>query len=234
VLKKHSGCIKTEALLPDVVPDERKNLLKRYTHQERLDFLEAVMGATVIVPEGEFDADWIRWLKSLAESNLSPNPVRVTAAFTVLRTKRGQFKSSIKELRRLNVDVVALADGDDEGAIHAGEAVDAGARLVLRWPDGWEVEDVAASVLEPALDNLQRIGPPFDAVDSRSALRSILLNHKRDALMRMQVMDAAFEVDACAERAARLVTDLSALASGQKPAVYAWRHEGGVEILQSL
>jgi hypothetical protein len=234
VLKKQAAHVRSEFLLPAVVTDERKNLLKRYTHQERLDFLEAVMGATVLVPEGESDAEWIRWLRSLGAASVAGGTAESWTSLTVLRTKSGQFKGSIEELRRLNADVVALTDGDDEGVRHAQEAVAAGARLVFRWPDGWESEDVVASVLEPALDRLRALGPPCDAIDTRAALRGVLLSHKRDAHMRMQIMDTAFEVDACSDRAARLVGDLASLGHGKPPAGHSWRRSDGVEILEAF
>lgn len=231
VLKRQKACIKSERLLPSVVTDERKNLLKRYTHQERLDFLEAVMGATVIVPEGEFDAEWLRWMKGLAAASPDSNAAASWTSLTVLRTKNGQFKSSIEELRRLNADVVALTDGDPSGVGHAREAVAAGARLILRWPDGWESEDVVAYVLEPALDKLRALGSPFGALNTRSELRAILLSHKRDAHVRQQIMDAAFEVEACSERAALLVCDLASLANSERPTGHSWHTKDGIEVL---
>jgi putative ATP-dependent endonuclease of the OLD family len=231
VLKRQSFSIRSERLLPDTATAERKNLLKRYTHQERLDFLEAVMGATVIVPEGEYDAEWLRWMKSLASVAPSVSSTSGLGTISVLRTKYGQFKTSIQELRRLNVDVVALTDGDAAGLEHALEAVIAGARLILRWPDGWECEDVVARILEPALETLRTLGSPFDTAQTCSAVRAILLSHKRDAQIRQQAMDAAFEVEACAERAASIVGDLVSFAHGERPTSLSWQTSNGIEVL---
>ena len=234
IIKRNASNVRSERLLPRTLEPVRKNLLKRYTYQERLDFLEAVMGATVLVPEGEVDADWLRWLMAVAAAHAATRDELSPHGLSTLRTKAGQFRASIEELSRLNASIVAVTDGDRSGVAHAAEAVAAGARVVLRWPDGFEIEHIAAAILESAIDALREAVPQCAGVLGRTELVDFLLRHKNDALLREHVMEVAFDVPQCQAHAAMLMGDLVELSSGATPLHFNWRTDGAVRVLDAL
>lgn len=234
IIKRTASDVRSERLLPRTLEPARKNLLKRYTYQERLDFLEAVMGSTVLVPEGEVDADWLRWLMAVAAARADTRHEIAPPALSTLRTKAGQLRASVEELRRLNASIVAVTDGDPSGVAHAAEAVAAGAGVVLRWPDGFEIEHIIAAILESAVAALREAVPQCSGVLGRTALVDLLLRHKNDALLREHMMEVAFDVPECQEHAAQLMEDLVALSAGGAPSHFNWRTDGAIRVLDAL
>ena len=215
VLRNAQNSLTAQPLLP-TSNNETKNLIKRYSHQEKLDFLSAVMASVVLVPEGESEADWLRWLIGLAD--LMPEqkdaPRLQMKVFTVLRTKSGRITDSIHELRRLGAEVFTINDGDKAGIELSRLAVAAGVKCALRWPADHEIEHIASGIIEPALSQLSK-ERGFGGVSSKDQIAGRLLGAKSDSELKQRFMDVAFEHTECAARARKVVDALRAACAGQ-------------------
>jgi putative ATP-dependent endonuclease of OLD family len=236
VLSASGGIVVSTPLVPTHVELDRKNLLKRYTHQERLDFLGAVMGAYVLVPEGEGEADWLRALVMVAESHSNENfdthgPL---LPLSVLRTKSGKLAESVEELRRLGCTVVTLTDGDAPGLGLAQTSLRHGASRALRWPTGWAIEQVVSRVCRPVIADLRQVDPLFGAITDGETFCRVLCNHKRDYGVRQAVVDVMLERPACRDETFKLVADICSLALSGSTLTHRWPRVDDIHTLDAF
>jgi hypothetical protein len=116
--------------------------------------------------------------------------------------------------------VTALVDGDTTGIGYAQGLAGAVQRpaVILRWPDGWEMEDVVgwtlaadvqravkalAAVVVPAPESITALVARLKCVDR--ALNGL----KQDQVAYEAIADVIGEVDACCSRARELLNAMS-------------------------
>jgi energy-coupling factor transporter ATP-binding protein EcfA2 len=152
VLRSSGGVLSAVPLQPGPLPADTPNSIRSLFQLRRIDTISALMHDVVLIPEGRTDYDWLELLvravdvgqgwKSDAESNFG-------AYIGVVPTQDAAVVNTFEFLSPLHPMVVALVDGDAAGTAYA----DALANLerppsaVLRWPDGWMLEDVVGSIL---------------------------------------------------------------------------------------
>jgi putative ATP-dependent endonuclease of the OLD family len=108
------------------------------------------MSEFVLVPEGKHDFDWLSLLRQAVElDHQSDEACLFGIRVGLVPTSDAKVKETCEALSKAHPDVCGLVDGDADGDRYAGQLNDpaVGARKVLRWPDGWTIEDVVCWIL---------------------------------------------------------------------------------------
>ena len=136
------------------------------------------MHHSVLIPEGRSEYEWFRLLSDVLETG--DNALDAEDADTptfgtvigVVPTHDGAVAEVYDALRTLRRGLVPLVDGDDAGAkkIDQLRGSDPMPKLILRWRDGWTMEDAIGWILKGdevvALAQLQgRIDREFESID---------------------------------------------------------------------
>ena len=126
-LRNKDGELSAVRLRTEPVKAIRSNAIRKLYLQKREAFYEAIMGPALIVPEGEFDYDWLRLLQQLAECSedeaggqLNVSPV------SIVPTQDSSVVETYAEVARLRPDAVPMVDGDPAGNGYLAE--------FARWP----------------------------------------------------------------------------------------------------
>ena len=136
------------------------------------------MHHSVLIPEGRSEYEWFRLLSDVLETGefaLDAADAETPAFGTVIGvvpTHDGAVAEVYDALRTLRRGLVPLVDGDDAGAmkivqVHGSDPMP---EFVVRWRDGWTMEDAMGWILEgdeeAALAELQgRIDREFESID---------------------------------------------------------------------
>jgi hypothetical protein len=124
--------------------------MRRLFQINRIDAAAAMMSEFVLVPEGKFDFDWLNLLMRVVDlADDSGEPCLFGVRVGVIPTSDSKVKESTDVLAKAHPWVCALLDGDEEGGRHMQEltAASVSVRRVLRWPDGWSIEDVVGWIV---------------------------------------------------------------------------------------
>src|SRR5690606_23039417 len=105
----------------------------------------------VLIPEGKFDASWLRLfgrIADLTELPADPQGATFTHEVGVIPTKDARINEAYRDLALVHPTLSCLVDGDQSGNDYRN-ALSGGASPCLRiiqWPNGWEIEDVVSWV----------------------------------------------------------------------------------------
>jgi putative ATP-dependent endonuclease of OLD family len=141
-------------------------------------------------------------------------------------------EATVAALTRLHPRVCALVDGDPTGIGYARALVAAAERpaVVLRWPDGWSIEDTIGWILDA---NSSRVlaaltAPLAPAPASVAALVARLKSDdraggglKQDQIAYEAVADVIGEIEECQRRARELLNAMTDLLLGRDNARFA-------------
>jgi hypothetical protein len=214
------------------------NSIRKLYLRFRESVYQALMGGVVVVPEGEFDYQWLHLWQRVAEA--SPD---VAAQFdlrpvSIIPTSDAAVVATWIEIAQFRPDVVAMVDGDSNGISYATQLtslIPPPKRTIRLGKDG-EIEHLAAWIIEPGLTNP---GPtlttllPDPAKRSKKDLSSALFGKKKDRELHENLAWEALENTQCALRAGEFVNDIAAIAFGQSPSNSNWSIEtpvSGTEI----
>src|SRR5262249_44372180 len=145
LVRNDSGTLTAKPLLPLPLGQEATNTMRKLFHINRIETASAMMNEFVLVPEGRFDFDWLNLLMRAVElDHQSDETCLFGVRVGLIPTSDARIKETCEALSKAHPAVSALVDGDYDGDRHAGELrnPNVGARRVLRWPDGWSIEDV--------------------------------------------------------------------------------------------
>lgn len=211
------------------------NSLRKLFGLRRGEVVSALMHETVLVPEGETDHELLGMLLRAAETSDTAT-ADIAAAFGtavgVVPTHDASVVLTFKTLAACHPRVAAVVDGDAAGKGYARElaALPRPPAAVIRWPDGWAVEDIVAWLAEKDWEKVKAAlaelpdGPPADA----TGLRNILLSKpkdggiKTDSLAYRTVVEALMVSSEVMSDAARLLLEVAAtLRSSEAAASFA-------------
>jgi hypothetical protein len=225
------GRLCAEPLLRGAVERTTKNSVKKLYLQRREAFYDALMGGAILVPEGEYDHEWIRLWQRMAEASDEVAKQLTLTPLTIMPTYDGAVVATYGELKRFRPEAVPLLDGDHDGEnyLSALKALPAPPRRIARWGANAAIEAVAAWILEPCLC---APGPTLAALlpdphsRTRKALQDCLSKaHKNDRGLHEELAWEALDCPASALRAGQLLADLGAIASGAKVTASGWNLE---------
>lgn len=222
ILKNNNGIVSCEQLLPTNYDDSQKNLIKKYYYQEKLSFMSAIMGNSVIIPEGITDANWINLIKGLAERYESEthgvvnnNRIISPSMISIIRTKDARILETINELIRLGCKVLPLVDGDRAGKTYANDIVNSIDTIVVRWDDGEEIEDIISWIIEPSIDEqkeeLQELFGITDMINISTIKRQLKDQQKKNLMFHEKLISLVSKINEVQERAWKLCSDLATI-----------------------
>ena len=150
VVRNDDGELVAKPMLARALDPEAINAVRKLFQINRVETAAAVMNEFVLVPEGWLDYSWLNLLIRVAELDQQANdPCLFGVKVGVVPTSDAKVAETVAKLSEAHPAICALIDGDDDGLGYA-DALDAphsGARVVLRWPDGWSVEDVLSWIV---------------------------------------------------------------------------------------
>lgn len=237
-LRNTNGVLTAVNLRNEPVKAIKTNSIRKLYLQKREAFYEAILGAGILVPEGEFDHDWLRLLQQLAESSGDKGGISLKIAPLSIVPTQDSIAETYAEVARLRPDAIPIVDGDAGGDSHLFglSKLPNPPRLSLRFGTGAAVECLAAWVLEPAL---LRAGPrllqllPDPKERQLRFLQKALIDVKKDRDLREALVWEATEEPECGARAAEFFNDVSALANGEKAKNAGWAqqtHDSGIDV----
>jgi putative ATP-dependent endonuclease of OLD family len=151
VVRNDGGALRATPMLASPLDQNAINAIRKLFHINRVETAAAMMSEFVLVPEGKFDFDWLSLLMRVVELD---ERAEETCLFGVrvglVPTGDAKVKETCEILSKAHSQVCALVDGDADGGRYADELRDPawGAQRVLRWPDGWTIEDVVGWIIE--------------------------------------------------------------------------------------
>ncbi len=186
VLENNAGELAAKPLLIGSLANTENAVRKLYQIQ-RVDTAAALMSETVLVPEGQYDFDWLTLLSRVAElADDKTQKCNFGVRVGVVPTNSSKVVSTCLALSQCHSRISAMVDGDIPGLAYADE-IDANfpdVQAVVRWPNGWAIEDFVGWIIsaDPAsiLTNINEDFDPFcqNAADlvARLKTKNRLLN----------------------------------------------------------
>lgn len=151
LMRNKNGSVAAEPLRSEPVKDIQSNAIRKLYLQKREAFYEAILGAAVLVPEGEYDYEWLRLLQRVVES--SDGGGSSLLPLTIIPTQDGAIRDTYVEVLRFNGNVLPIVDGDQQGQgyLDALCSINPSPKNIVRLGQSAGIEMLAAWVLEPSL-----------------------------------------------------------------------------------
>ena len=220
-LDRNPAQLAATPMLPAPLDGNATNARRKLFGDDRARLVEALMHHRVLIPEGRSEFEWFRLLSDVLETG----DIALDAADTdtpafgtvigVVPTHDGAVAEVYDALRTLRRGLVPFVDGDDAGVrkieqIHGSNPMP---ELILRWRDGWTMEDALSWILKgdegAALAELQgRIDREFETIDDLVSLFKVKTGPgrlKTDYLAYEEVASVIGSLPGCRTRAAVLL-----------------------------
>lgn len=244
-LRNTAGVLTAEPLLVAPLPAATPNAIRKLFQINRMETIAALMHDVVLVPEGLYDYDWLQLLVravDLGQDWSADTECRFGSQIGVIPTHDAAVEVTAGELDRLHPRIVALVDGDEPGKAYAAALDEAGnpPSAILRWPDGWMIEDVIAWILDAdsagVLAEIQPLVAPAPADIPELVMRlktkdRAISGHKGDHLVYEVVASAIGDRPNCTARARLVLNAISDAASGDQCANFVAANDGSPRIL---
>ncbi len=226
LVRNQNGDLTAERLRNEPIGNIPSNTIRRLYLQKRELFYEAILGAAVLVPEGESDFEWLRHLQRMVEGadgvglNFMP--------LSVVPTQDASIVETYVEVARFHTNILPLVDGDDPGRGYADKlrALPVPPRRIAQLGEGAGAEILAAWILEPCLNNagswLKKLLPD-DSKRTLKGLQHALETAKKDRELRENLVWEALGTKASVERAADFLRDLADILALRKPRSGDWQ-----------
>ena len=184
------------------------------------------MGCVILVPEGQYDYEWLSLWQRLAQScrdTITSFDLRPT---TMLPTSDAAVAESFQEIARFRPDAVPVIDGDSSGESYLADLI-AGSPApakIIRYGDRAAVECLSAWILELALSSPGNVMNVLlgGTTPTLRNLQDALITKKKDREIHESIVWEALATDACCERACEFLHDLTAIASNGSPTNAGW------------
>ncbi len=150
IVRNNAGSLDVRQMVAKPLAQEASNAVRRLFQINRVETAAAMMSECVIVPEGRLDFDWLALLLRVAE--LDPEgtePCLFGVRIGVVPTTDAKVKETCEVLSKAHPMICGLVDGDAEGTRYADllDGPGVGATKVLRWSDGWTIEDLVGWII---------------------------------------------------------------------------------------
>jgi putative ATP-dependent endonuclease of OLD family len=221
ILDRRSDRLAATPLLREPLDAGASNARRKLFQDDRPRLIEALLCHRVLIPEGRGECEWFRLLSDLLETGefaLQKAEADTPAFGTVVGvvpTHDGAVAEVYDALRILRGGLVPLVDGDGAGAekIQEIRKSEPAPELILRWRDGWAIEDGVGWVLKGADGGVVAllrscIDREFETIDELVALFKVRTGPgrlKSDYLAYEGVASVIRRLPGCRERAAALL-----------------------------
>ena len=234
ILDHNPARLAVTPMLPAPLDGSATNARRKLFQDDRARLVEALMHHRVLIPEGRSEYEWFRLLSDVLETgdvalaDADPDTPAFGTVIGVVPTHDGAVAVVYDALRTLRDGLVPLVDGDDDGAKKINELrdFDPMPELILRWRDGWTMEDAIGWILDgdegAAFAELRgRIDHEFESIDDLVGLFKVKTGPgrlKTDYLASEEVASVIGRLLGCRTRAAVLLEAVTLATLG--------RHEG--------
>jgi putative ATP-dependent endonuclease of OLD family len=229
LMRNNEGSLTAERLRNEPVKDIRSNAIRKLYLQKRELFYEAILGAAVIIPEGECDYEWLRLLQKIVES--SDDPSSSLLPLSIVPTQDSAVVDTYSEVVRFRNNVLPFVDGDLQGEEYLNRFCSMVPRPedIVQLGEGAGIEYLAAWVLEPSLSNpgsvLNGLLPTSGKRNLKELQRTLVIEqNKKDRELRENLVAEALEYPLCVGRAAEFFTDISAILMQSNTKNAGWKH----------
>lgn len=232
IVRNTGGALQARPLLAQPLAQDATNAVRKLFQINRVETAAAVMSDFVLVPEGRFDFDWLTLLLRVADLDReSEQPCLFGVRVGVVPTSDAKVKETCATLAKAHAHIVALVDGDGDGIRYADslDEAGAGATKVLRWPDGWTIEDVVGWIVDADEARVMaRLTEDFaEAPADRATLVARLKsddrgNHgmKSDGVAREIIAGGLLESAACRDRARAMLHAMAEACEGTQTRLF--------------
>ncbi len=235
VLRNEGGALSSVPLLAVALPAATPNAVRKLFQLNRGDTIAAIMHDVVLVPEGRTDHDWLKLLVravDLRQSWAAADESRFGSYIGVVTTHDAAVEATTAALSRLHPRITVVVDGDGPGVGYAQALAAAVARpaAIIRWPDGWTLEDVVGWILEAdqaaaIIALAQSVAPPPATIAALVArLKSedrAAYGLKQDQIAYEALADVIGSTNACCRRARELLNAMTDVLLGGDNARFA-------------
>jgi hypothetical protein len=192
------------------------------------------------VPEGKLDFDWLTVLTRVVELDReSEEPCLFGVRVGLIPTTDVRMRETCEALSKAHPHIVALVDGDGDGALYAANLRDpaAGVEKVLCWPDQWTIEDVIGWIVgadeTPVMARLNRdlAVAPGTLAAMVAALKSLDRGQNRlkgDLVAYEIIANALSDHPHCIQRARTVLNAIAQVCAGEATPHFVVSEEGQV------
>jgi len=228
VLRNEGGVMTAVPLLTSALADDTPNSVRKLFQVNRVETIAALMHEFVLVPEGRTDYEWLGLLVravDLHQGWAAADECRFDAFVGVIPTHDGAVVRTVATMAILHPRVVAIVDGDPEGAGYAATltaAAHPNNTAILRWADGQMLEDIIGWVISAdanaCLAAIEINPPAFTVVDLISRLKNenrAAGGLKKDTSIYEIIAGAIGATEACCARARTLLNAITDVVKGE-------------------
>ncbi len=162
------------------------NAVRRLFELHRQDTIAALMHDCLLIPEGAIDVEILTLMATAVDSGQTwetDSDSRFPSHVGIVQTTDAQVLPTYERLHPLHPKITCLVDGDDAGDGYVGVLAKTAAppARVLRWPDGWAIEDAFGWVVDGDPSLASRIEGLDPAPADTAALVARLKSKDRSA-----------------------------------------------------
>ncbi len=223
-VSNNKGRLSAERLRTEPVKDIPINSVRKLYLTHRAVFYEALMGCVIVVPEGQYDYEWLSLWQRLAQSYRDATKHFDLRPMTMLPTSDAAVAESFREIARFRPDAVPVLDGDESGGSYLCNLIaDSPApSKIIRFGEGAAIECLSAWILEPALASQGAVMKVLlgNSTPTLRSLQDALIAKKKDYELHENIVWESIASDECCKRACEFLHDLAAIASNSTPNQY--------------
>ncbi len=227
MLRNVDGTLTAAPFLTEKLANNAASWQRKFYQHSRAEVIDALMHATVLIPEGRSDH---LLLKTILRPLMLRQEWDGEHAYSfgldvgVVPTEDAKVLEIARDFLRIHPRVCCLVDGDREGHRYSRELLDLNQPVitVLRWPDGYEIEDVIGWILQADVTSIVGLSSDIPALDGAdlAGVISHMKAKKCDVVLYEAVAEVISENQACRERASELFQAMTSACTGVASARY--------------
>jgi len=222
-VRNENGRLNAAFLRNEPVANIAKSAIRSLYLRKREDLYSALMGESVIVPEGETDARWLALLQRIIESRCEDG---MDGALSIVPTQSASVVETFEEVSKFRDDAVPLVDGDSAGDSYKTKliALSSPPQRIVRYANNTAIEGLGCWVVQPCLASPGPIlteclnGQPL----TPKALFEFMCKGKNNSELLDNLVWEASEEHASLQRMKSFLNDLCEIAAGHLPKDPGW------------
>ncbi len=222
-VRNESGRLNAAFLRNEPVANISKSAIRSLYLRKREHLYSALMGESIIVPEGETDVRWLALLQRIVESRCEDG---MEGALSIIPTQSASVVETFEEVSKFRHDAIPLVDGDPAGDSYKTKliALNSAPQRVVRYANNTAVEGLGYWVVQPCLACPGQLltaclgGEP----PTPKALFAIMCAEKDNSELLENLVWEASEEPVSLQRMKSFLDDLCRIAAGQMPKDSGW------------
>jgi putative ATP-dependent endonuclease of OLD family len=222
-VRNENGALNAAFLRNEPVANIPKSAIRSLYLRKREELYSALMGESVIIPEGETDARWLALLQRIIESRCEDG---MDGALSIVPTQSASVVETFEEVSKFRRDVVPLVDGDSAGDSYTTKliALTSPPQKIVRYASKTAIEGLGCWVVQPCLAHPGQLlteclngHPP-----TPKALFEFMCAEKNNSELLENLVWEASEESAALRRMNSFLNDLCEIAAGRLPKETGW------------